>query len=134
MLALGLLGATSGQAQTASQPAVKPGAAKAVAKPAASGAGSVAQSSAAQGKAIYLQNCAGCHGRAVEGGIAPSIRAAGQATLGQLKQSLLHGKGLDGRALRPTMPRFVGGFRPNLGKPPTDQELQSLKLFLGQAK
>lgn len=105
-----------------------------VVTPSPAPAPAVAPASVEAGRQIYIQNCAGCHGRELEGGIAPSIRAFGKVTAEQLKTALLKGKGLEGQRLRSTMPRFTKGFRPNLGNAPTAQELKSLQLFLKQAK
>ena len=86
------------------------------------------------GRTIYFANCVGCHGLNVQGGLAPNIRKAGQVPLNTFKQTVLQGKGLDGRRLNLTMPRYTGGFRPHLGRKPTDTELKNLQTYLNTVK
>lgn len=86
------------------------------------------------GRTIYFANCVGCHGLTVQGGLAPNIRRAGQGSLASFKRAVLQGKGLDGRPLALTMPRYTRGFRPHLGRQPTDTELRNLQSFLKTVK
>lgn len=91
-------------------------------------------SAVTEGKNIYLKNCAACHGREVEGALAPNIRFAGKSSQTEFKNALFKGQGKDGRMLRPTMPRFNGGFKPTPGKPPTAAQLKNLQLYLASVK
>ena len=86
------------------------------------------------GRTIYFANCVGCHGLTVQGGLAPNIRRSGQVPLESFKRMVFQGKGLDGRSLNLTMPRYTRGFRPHLGRKPTDTELKNLQLYLRTVK
>ncbi|WP_135229443.1 c-type cytochrome [Deinococcus fonticola] len=106
----------------------------AAALPAKSPAQPALSPTAQAGRAIYFANCVGCHGLNVQGGLAPNIRRAGQGSLASFKRAVLQGKGLDGRPLALTMPRYTRGFRPHLGRQPTDTELRNLQSFLKTVK
>ena len=86
------------------------------------------------GRTLYFANCVGCHGLNVQGGLAPNIRKAGQVPLDTFKRTVLQGKGLDGRSLNLTMPRYTNGLRPHLGRKPTDTELRNLQTYLKTVK
>lgn len=59
------------------------------------------------GQALYVNNCAGCHGAQGQGGVGPGLTASAGWPEADFQAAVLHGKGQGGRTLAPVMPRFA---------------------------
>lgn len=90
-----------------------------------------APKTAADGKAIYTANCAGCHGPQAKGAVGPSLKDAASWKYDLFKRAVLTGVDNQGKALKPMMPHFgTTGFA---GKKPTDAQLKALQAFIKTA-
>ncbi|SEI75483.1 Cytochrome C oxidase, cbb3-type, subunit III [Deinococcus reticulitermitis] len=87
--------------------------------------------SAATGKTLYTQNCAGCHGANAKGGVGPSLKSAATWTAAQFKTALTQGK-TPKKTLSAVMPRFPKGLAGGKGK--VDEQFQSVQLYLKKLK
>ncbi len=86
------------------------------------------EAAAADGKAIFEGNCAGCHGPQAKGAVGPSLKNAANWKYDLFKRAVLMGKDSQGKALKPPMPLFGQvGFS---GKKPTDTQLKALQTYL----
>lgn len=100
-----------------------------------SGAGSgavVASAGAAttpDGQALYVGNCAGCHGGQGQGAVGPAMKPSAAWSDAEFKEAVLHGHAPGGRELKNVMPRF--GTIGLDGAPATDAQLQALHKYLG---
>lgn len=59
------------------------------------------------GQALYVGNCAGCHGAQAQGGVGPGLSNSAGWSEADFQAAVLHGKGEGGRTLAPVMPRFA---------------------------
>lgn len=94
----------------------------------------LAAPTAAAGKAIFTANCAGCHGANAKGAIGPNLKDATAWKYDLFKRALLQGKDDKGVALKAMMPKFTGGFAPNTGKAPSDDQMKSVQMYLKSLK
>ncbi len=88
------------------------------------------------GKALYQQNCASCHGATGKGGSAPLL--AGDASKWNSKtfeRAVLKGVDDKNRALKAPMPHWKdGSFVSDQGKAPTRAEVASIQRYLRTIK
>lgn len=80
------------------------------------------------GQALYVGNCAGCHGAAAEGGVGPSLVPSAAWTGTEFAQAVLHGAAPGGRVLKSVMPRFAQSGLD--GAPATDAQVQAIHAFV----
>lgn len=59
------------------------------------------------GQALYVGNCAGCHGAQAQGGVGPGLTESAGWLEADFQAAVLHGQGQGGRVLAPVMPRFA---------------------------
>ena len=80
------------------------------------------------GQALFVGNCAGCHGAQAEGGVGPALGEAAAWSAPEFAQAVLNGVGPGGRALAPVMPHFA---QTGLdGAPATDAQVEAIRTFI----
>ncbi|MFN8509560.1 MAG: cytochrome c [Deinococcaceae bacterium] len=85
------------------------------------------QPNATLGKAIYTQNCMGCHGDKGQGGVGPKL--AGGASKWKVEvftKAMLEGKNPKGMAFKAPMPNFSKIGFGGSGKAPSSADLANL--------
>jgi mono/diheme cytochrome c family protein len=99
-----------------------------------------AQAATLDGKALFAQNCAACHGDTGKGGTGDvkGPKLVGDATNWSHKlfrRAVLEGKDDEGKALDPAMPHWKdASFQADKGKAPTPAEVAAIYRYLRTLK
>ncbi|MFZ2388164.1 MAG: cytochrome c [Polaromonas sp.] len=88
------------------------------------------------GKALYQENCASCHGAAGKGDSAPKLAGdASQWSTRLFERAVLTGVDDRGRALKIAMPHWKeGSFKSDDGSAPSKKEVVAIQHYLRAVK
>lgn len=96
----------------------------------------VASAAELDGKSLYQENCAACHGVAGKGGTSgvKGPRLVGDASKWSAKlflRAVLEGKDDEGRVLKTEMPHWKdASFKVDKGVPPSKEEVEAIHKYL----
>ncbi|AAQ60531.1 MULTISPECIES: c-type cytochrome [Chromobacterium] len=87
---------------------------------------------ASDGKALYQQNCAVCHGAHAQGKTGPRLAGDASKWRKQLfERAVLEGVDDEGKALKAPMPHWGNSsLKEDHGKPPTKEEVDAIQAYL----